>query len=203
MTALQPLYTPDRDTVLDLGPCQLRRWREGDQPSLLRHANDAEVARWLRDGFPHPYTAADADSWIEHAGVALAGKAFAIDVGGEAVGAVGLMPGDDIFARAAEVGYWLGRAYWGRGLAPLSLTALSRYATEQLGFLRLYAGVFAGNERSVRVLQKAGYQLESVRQAAIVKHGTVYDEATWVVLAQSHPAVQGRKRWSSKEFHVG
>lgn len=198
MSELPVLYTPDRDAEFDLGPARLRRFRDGDQPSLIRHADDEGVARWLRDGFPHPYTAADADSWVEHASTALAGYVFAIDVDGAAVGSVGLMPGSDVFAWSAEVGYWLGRDYWGRGLAPRALGALTEHALRHMGYLRLYAGVFAGNERSARVLAKCGYRLEGVRQAAVVKRGTVYDEAVWVRLAAEHPTVQGRTRWAAQ-----
>jgi len=198
MGELPVLYTPDRALEFDLGAARLRPFRDGDQPSLIRHANDWDIARWLRDGFPHPYTAADADNWVEHASTALAGYVFAIDVDGAVVGSVGLMPGSDVFAWSAEVGYWLGRAYWGRGLAPRALAALSEHALGHMGYLRLFAGVFAANQRSARVLAKCGYHLESVRQAAVVKRGTVYDEAVWVRLAAGHPAVQGRTSWAAQ-----
>ncbi len=167
----------------DLGACLLRPWRDGDQPALQRHANDWEVARWLRDRFPHPYTADDADEWVEYASTALLGQVFAIEVAGEAVGGVGLVPGEDIFRRSAEVGYWLGRSQWGQGLAPLAVQALSRYALEDRQFIRLFAGVFSGNHRSGRVLAKAGYTLEGVRRAAVYKGGQLLDEEVWVRLA--------------------
>src|SRR6266705_974005 len=49
---------------LDAGPCQIRAWRPGDRAALVRNANNRKVWRMLRDQFPHPYTAADADAWI-------------------------------------------------------------------------------------------------------------------------------------------
>lgn len=167
----------------DLGACVLRPWRDGDQPALQRHANDWGVACWLRDRFPHPYTTEDAEEWVEYASTVLLGQVFAIEVGGEAVGSVGLVPGEDVFRRSAEVGYWLGRSVWGRGLAPLALQALTRYALEECEYLRLFAGVFEGNQRSARVLAKAGYSLEGVRRAAVFKGGQVLDEEVWVRLA--------------------
>ncbi len=177
----------DDSPILELGPCRLRPWRDGDQPALLQHANDWEVARWLRDRFPHPYTADDAEEWVEYASTVLRREVFAIDVGGEAVGSVGLIPGEDIFRRSAEVGYWLGRSFWGHGLAPLALQAISRYAEDDLGFIRLFAGVFAGNQRSGRVLAKSGYHLESVRRSAVFKAGRVLDEEVWVRLRHPDP----------------
>ena len=174
---------PQPTASLDLGPCRLRPFADGDQPALVRHGNDWDVARWLRDSFPHPYTPADADQWVALASTQLRQTAFAIEVGGEAVGSVGLTPGNDVFHRSAEVGYWLGRAYWGRGLAALALAALSRYAFADLRMLRLFAGVYAGNAASERVLAKAGYALEGVRRMAVVKAGQVCDERVWVQLA--------------------
>lgn len=173
----------------DLGACRLRPWRDGDQPALLHHANDWQVARWLRDRFPHPYSADDADEWVAYASTVLRREVFAIEVDGEAVGSVGLIRGQDVFRLSAEVGYWLGRAAWGRGLAPLALQTLSRYAEEELGMVRLFAGVFAGNLRSGRVLAKSGYHLEGVRRAQVVKGGQLLDEEVWVRL--SGPARRG------------
>lgn len=182
----------DSSTVFDLGLCSLRPWRDGDQPALLRHASDWEVARWLRDRFPHPYTADDADEWVEYAGTVLKREVFAIDVAGEAVGSVGLVPGQDVFRHSAEVGYWLGRSAWGRGIAPLALQTLSSYAEQDLGFIRLFAGVFSGNQRSGRVLAKSGYHLEGVRRDAVVKAGQLLDEEVWVRLsAAPRPQIQG------------
>ena len=173
----------DRSVQFDLGACVVRPWRNGDQSSLQRHANDWEVARWLRDRFPHPYTCDDAEEWVEYASTTLLGQVFAIEVQGEAVGGVGLVPGEDVFRRSAEVGYWLGRSVWGRGLAPLALGAITRYALEDQRFLRLFAGVFAGNQKSSRVLAKAGYTLEGVRRGAVFKGGQLLDEEIWVRLA--------------------
>lgn len=190
----------DRVTF-ELEHCLLRPFVDGDQSAVVRHANDWAVARWLRDRFPHPYTAADADEWVHYASTALLDTVFAIDIDGEAVGAVGLTIGTDVFRRSAEVGYWLGRAHWGRGLAPAALAAVSNYAFSELAMLRLFAGVYAGNERSGRVLAKAGYSPEGVRQAAVVKAGQVLDEHIWVKLAASLPTSDARL--AQQEFSSG
>ena len=100
---------------LDCGCCVLRPWREGDEPSLVRHANNYEVWRRLRDRFPHPYTHADAEQWIAFVQRQDPHTQFAIEVRGEATGGIGLEVGSDIERRTAEIGYWLGEAFWGRG----------------------------------------------------------------------------------------
>src|SRR5688500_7750178 len=87
-----------------------------DAPALAHHANDRGIWENLRDRFPHPYTVADAVAYIEQVGRRPVQTSFGIVVAGEAVGSISLMVGDDIARRSAEVGYWIGRAHWGRGI---------------------------------------------------------------------------------------
>ena len=96
---------------LALGHGVIRSWRLEDIPSLVRHANNRRVWRNLRDRFPHPYTVSDAEQWIRHATGATPQTHFAIAIGGEAVGGVGLDLQTDVFRRSAEIGIWLGEVY--------------------------------------------------------------------------------------------
>lgn len=98
---------------------------------------------------------------------------FAIAPGGEAVGGIGLVPGVDIERVSAEVGYWLGRTVWGRGLASAALRSITRYAFDVLGLERVFALPFEANAASARVLVKAGYRLEGVLRSAAIKEGRV------------------------------
>jgi RimJ/RimL family protein N-acetyltransferase len=120
---------------LTLARCTLRPWRRGDESSLVLHANDRRVWLNLRDRFPHPYTAKDADEWIAHAGAQAPVLNFAIVVDGAAVGGIGLEPGTDVHRRSAEVGYWLGPPFWGRGIATEALRAVTDYAFTALSTL--------------------------------------------------------------------
>ena len=81
---------------LRLVRCVHRPWRPGDQPALVRHANNRAVWRNLRDGFPHPYTAAHAEAWIAYNQALTEPRNLAIEVDGEAAGGVGCQRGDDI-----------------------------------------------------------------------------------------------------------
>ena len=101
---------------LDCGKCKVRSWRPDDGASLVRHANNRKVWANLRDRFPHPYTAADARNWIEGALSKRPETGFTIDVSGEAVGGIGFELGTDVERYSAEVGYWLGEPFWGRGI---------------------------------------------------------------------------------------
>jgi RimJ/RimL family protein N-acetyltransferase len=95
----------DHGLRLDCGRCVFRPWREGDEPSLARHADNYEVWRRLRDRFPHPYTHADTEQWIASARQQDPQTSFATEARGEAVGGIGLELGSDIERRSAEIGY--------------------------------------------------------------------------------------------------
>src|SRR5690606_7656580 len=106
----------------------VRPWRWGDEASLVRHANNRKVWRNLLDTFPHPYTEADAREWLERRATPEAPVTnFAIEVDGEAAGGIGLRLGEDVARRSAEIGYWLGEAHWGRGIATEAVRALTDY----------------------------------------------------------------------------
>lgn len=157
----------------------LRPWRSDDAPSLARHANNRNVARQLRDRFPHPYTIADARQFIQMASGARPTTMFAMVVDDEAVGGIGFFPGADVERFSAEIGYWLAEPYWGRGITAEAITLVSRYAFEMCNMLRLFALPFADNQQSIRVLEKAGYTREAVLRASSVKYGQVRDQALY------------------------
>lgn len=162
--------------------CRVRPWRYSDLASLVHHANDPRVARTVRDHFPHPYTTADGERWLAHAIAAGQASNVAIEVDGHAVGGVGMIPGDDVHRIRAEVGYWLGHAYWGRGIMTCAVTAFSAHLLEERGFLRLEAPVFETNPASARVLEKSGYLLECRQRRAAIKEGRVIDILMYVRL---------------------
>jgi RimJ/RimL family protein N-acetyltransferase len=156
--------------------CTLRPFRPADAASVARHADDRRVWRNLRDAFPHPYAVADAERYIAAAAARSPVTSFAVDVAGEAVGSVSLRPGTDIERRSAEIGYWLGEAYWGRGVMSAAVAAATDYAFRDLALLRVFAVPFARNAASVRVLERAGYVLEGTMRRSAVKDGEVLDQ---------------------------
>ena len=160
---------------LDCGCCQLRPWQSGDEDSLVRHANDRGVSQNMRDRFPHPYTAADAEHWVRLASGQTPVTNFAIVVDEQPVGGIGLMLHEDIERCSAEIGYWLGKEFWNGGLATAAVRGLSEYAFSAYGLTRIYAVPFADNRASIRVLEKAGYQLEGRLRRAAIKDGVVRD----------------------------
>lgn len=171
------------DAELDAGACRLRRWRPSDHDALLRHADNRNIARNLRDLFPYPYTSEAAQGWLsDPLHEAALPTAFAIDVGGEAVGGIGLVPGRDVERFSAEVGYWLGEAVWGRGHATAALRAVTEYGFSSLGLHRIFALPFSHNAASIRVLEKAGYVFEARLSDSAFKDGAFVDQDLWVTI---------------------
>jgi len=140
--------------------CSLRPFRREDEPSVASLANNRAIARNLGDEFPHPYTLEDAREWIS-ARLADPEPAthLAIEVGGDAVGGIGLGTHGHQPARVAEVGYWLGEPYWGRGIASEALRLFRDYAFARFELHRLFACVVGWNRASARVLEKTGFRL--------------------------------------------
>ncbi|MHC5538187.1 GNAT family N-acetyltransferase [Singulisphaera rosea] len=161
---------------LDLGYCVIRSWRFEDQKSLVRHADDRDVWINLRDIFPHPYTPKAARDWLEFVNVMKPELDFAIAVEGSAVGGVGLVLHDDVERHSAEIGYWLGQSYWGRGIATAVVRAMTEWAFTHLDVCRIYAAVFEWNPASARVLEKSGYQFEGRLRRSVTKDGKTIDQ---------------------------
>jgi len=159
-----------------LSTCALREWRRGDEPSLVRHANNRNIWLNVRDTFPHPYSRSDALDWVQLASSEGLNLVFAIDIDGFAVGAVGLRPGEDVNRLSAEIGYWLGEEFWGRGIATEALAAVTEYAFQTLGMARVYAEVFEWNAASMRVLEKCGFEREGVLRKAAMKDRKLIDQ---------------------------
>lgn len=172
-----------KDTIVfDLPSCVVRDWMRGDEPSLVRHANNRSIWINLRDSFPFPYTMSDARRWVDIASTRLRGQAFAICVGGFAVGAVSLFPRDDVNRRSAEIGYWLGEQFWGKGIATEVVTAITGYGFSVMGLNRIFAEVFEWNRASMRVLEKAGYTIEGRMRRHAVKDGRVIDQILYAIV---------------------
>jgi RimJ/RimL family protein N-acetyltransferase len=154
----------------------LRKWRQDDEDAIVKHANNLNIAKHLRDRFPHPYTLADARGFLEMASAEDPQTNFAIEIDGEAAGGLGYVPGSDVERYSVEVGYWLGEAHWGRGVVTEALTVFTDYAFSRLGLLRVFALPLADNPASIRVLEKAGYSAEGRLRSSCVKYGQVRDQ---------------------------
>jgi len=169
--------------TLTLRTCEVRSWHPSDVDSVTVHANNRNVAINLRDRFPSPYTRRDGREFIKMARRMKPESFFAIAVGGEAVGGIGFVPGHDVERVSSEIGYWLGEAFWGRGIVTDALIAVTGYAIDTHGFTRLFALPFAHNQASCRVLEKAGYVLEGRLRNSAMKEGKLVDQLQYAFIA--------------------
>ena len=159
---------------LDCGVALLRAWRPGDLDSLVASASDESVSRGLRDRFPYPYTGNDGRAWLARA-VDESDRAWAVEIDGAAVGGVSLHPGSDVHRHSAELGYWLGQRYWGRGIMTSIIGIFTAQAMDAFTLYRVFATVYANNPASARVLEKCGFVREGVQKSAVVKRGELLD----------------------------
>src|SRR5262249_56847751 len=120
--------------------------------------------------------------WIEIASIAVPLTNFAIEVDGEAAGAIGIVLGQDVHRRSAEIGYWLGEQYWGRGITSEAVRAVTEYAFSTFDLNRIWAGVFDRNGVSAHVLEKAGYSLEARLKSAVTKNSETLDELLYALV---------------------
>jgi ribosomal-protein-alanine N-acetyltransferase len=168
---------------LKLTRCDVRSWHADDVPSLVEHANNRQIWINLRDRFPHPYTRANGQAFIRDSRMMRPETFFAIAVNHAAVGGIGFVPQADVDRMSAEVGYWLGEAFWGKGIVTEALVAVTRYAIDEHGLTRLFALPFAHNTASCRVLEKAGYVLEARLRKSAIKEGQVIDQCQYAFIA--------------------
>jgi RimJ/RimL family protein N-acetyltransferase len=161
---------------LALGSCVVREWVDDDLESLVQHANDRNVWINLRDRFPHPYTTADGREFLAHVRSEAPSTIWAIEVDGVAAGGIGLARQTDVERISAEIGYWLGQRFWGRGVMTDALRAVTATALSQPDLYRIFALPFADNVASIRVLEKAGYTLEGRMAQSAIKDGVIRNQ---------------------------
>ncbi|MCU7496834.1 MAG: GNAT family N-acetyltransferase [Ignavibacteria bacterium] len=166
--------------VIDLGICRIRPWKFTDKESLAHYANNWNIWINLRDAFPHPYTVDDAEVWLNMVVNKKPVTQFAIEVDEKAVGAIGFIIKEDVQRIQAEIGYWLAEEFWGHGIASAALKAVSEYAFHNFDIHRIYADVFEWNKASLRVLEKAGFELEVRQKKSIIKNGEIIDLFVYV-----------------------
>ena len=155
----------------------LRPYRKGDEESLGKHINSKEVSRFMST-VPFPYKMSDAHYWIKHNSKLdkLKNKKeinFAIEISNSVVGGIGLM--HIAKNHKAEIGYWLGRKYWGKGIMTEAIKIIVDYAFNQLKLRRVYAKAFIKNKPSVRVLEKNDFKLEGILKKELPKNNKFFD----------------------------
>jgi RimJ/RimL family protein N-acetyltransferase len=138
------------------------------------------VVRYLSSKIPTPYTLEDAQWWVSTG--SKIGIVKAIDFNGSLVGCIGAEQGEFEYQRSAEVGYWIAKEYWRKGIATHVINEIISLVFKTTDIVRLFASVFSLNTASMNVLVKCGFELESVQQKAIYKNDEFYNNHLFSIL---------------------
>lgn len=166
--------------------CIIREWKPEDASDLSELLNNKNILNNLRDGLPYPYTETDAEEYISTMLSADKTKtfAFAITVDDKAIGSIGVFRCDNIHSRTAEMGYYIGEPYWGKGLGTSAVKQVCNYIFEHTDIIRIFAEPFAYNTASCRVLEKAGFQFEGLLRNNAIKNGKVLDMKMYALIRE-------------------
>ena len=154
----------------------IREWQISDTKSLTENINNISIWNNMRDYLPYPYNENDANDFIKM--VLNKSKPvvdMAIDINGNAVGGIGIILKEDVERICAEIGYWLGEAYWNRGIMSEAIKQMTNYAFNNFSLHKIFATPFDFNIASQCVLQKAGYKLEAVLKHSAIKNEKIID----------------------------
>ena len=174
---------PEEQPVLRTSRLVLRPFALSDAGMIQQLAGDELVADTTLN-MPHPYLDGMAESWIltrEAEWKSGTLVAFAIEESGELRGTISLRLAPA--HRRAETGYWIGRAWWGRGFATEAVCAILDFAFDQLKLNRVEATHFTRNPASGRVMEKAGMTREGLHRERFLKNGRFEDVVQYAILA--------------------
>lgn len=160
----------------------LRPWTIADASTLTAYFNNINIWSNLRDYIPHPYVVKDAEEFVTNQAAIEPTRNFAILNEGEIVGGIGIILQEDVYRMNVELGYWIAEPFWGQGIATIAVGLMTEYVFSTFTINRIVAEVFEYNKASMRVLEKNGYYLESVRRKGILKNDLLADDFVWVKL---------------------
>lgn len=178
-----PIPLPLPSPCLKSAHLELRRLEERHESRIQTLAADYEIAVATLS-FPHPYPPGAAKSWMDKKRESFENGdelVVAIEEGGQLIGTMGLQLNrrDD----SAELGYWIGKPYWGRGYATEAAVVMLSFGFEKLGLHRIQAQVMSRNPASGRVLEKIGMRHEGHLRGALKKWGVYEDVDIYAALA--------------------
>lgn len=162
----------------------LRELTEKDHTALVELANNKKIWSNLRDVFPHPYSAQDGHNFISMVHTDTNAKRFAIDYDSNFVGMIGMFPQGDVYRYNAELGYWIGEKYWGKGIGTSAVSLIVEYAFNKTEITRLYAGIFGYNKASAKILEKNNFRNEGIAKSTVFKDGEYHDEMRYAILKE-------------------
>lgn len=106
----------------------------------------------------------------------------AIVVNGKVVGSIALFRRDDVYCKSAEIAYWLGEPFWGKGIVSEAIKQICQIAFEQYNVVRIFAKPYAHNTGSRKALEKAGFVSEGLMKKGVYKDGKFFDYCMYALV---------------------
>jgi len=177
--------------ILETQRLILRPWAEDDAEELYKYAKDPDVGPMA--GWPVHISVENSREIIRSVLSAPETYAVCLKETGKPVGSIGLhrndlAESDDEY----ELGYWIGKPYWGQGLIPEASREILRYAFEDLGMNRIWCGYYDGNEKSRKVQIKLGFEYQRKTKGIEVK---LLNE-----VRTGHSNLMTKERWQKVEL---
>jgi ribosomal-protein-alanine N-acetyltransferase len=177
------------DNLLEGERVILRPLVASDAPAIYRHLQDKAIVRWTSN-IPWPYKKAHSVSFIKNSKEmrkTMKGFNFGVVPKGETevVGIVGLMK-YDAANKKAELGYWLAKPYWGRGIMTESAGLAVDFAFSKLKCHRVYVRAFKANIASNKIIQKLGFKFEGIDREADYRFGKWQDTVRYGLLRKEY-----------------
>jgi len=166
----------------------LRQLKKADDKSLFKYANDRLISQYTM--VPYPYTLAMAQAFIKDTAKKIKAD-VSYDFGivaegsGEVVGmtAIRVIEGK---AKVGEIGYWLGRKYWGKGIVSEAVTMMLKFAFKDLKLNKVHAKVMRPNTASIKILGKNNFMLEGMLRKHEYKLGKIHDVLVFGLLKEEY-----------------
>lgn len=162
----------------------LRNLSMADVERMATIANDPSISIHLRDKFPYPYTQTDAANFIQALENDNPCYSWAIIIDDQLTGVISLILQEDIYRHSAEIGFWLGKEYWSKGIMTEAVDLVCHYAFSELNLIRIYAAVFETNSASLQVLRKNKFVLEGIRTKAVLKNKVLLNDCLMALIRE-------------------
>jgi ribosomal-protein-alanine N-acetyltransferase len=161
---------------------ELRKWEKVDSENFFKYSSNTKIAENMRDAFPT--TLDDCRKTVEcfSCNDETQQCCRAIVVNGEAAGCIALFLKNDVYCKSAEIAYWLGEPFWGRGIMSRAIKELCQTAFEQYDIVRIFAEPYAHNIGSRKALEKAGFVLEGIMKKSVYKNGRFFDSCLYALV---------------------
>ncbi len=170
----------------------LRPWEESDAEAMFKYASDPDIGPIA--GWPPHTSVENSREIIRTVFAAPETYAVVLKATGEPVGSCGIMFSDSLHSaemkpREAEIGYWIGKPYWGQGLIPEAVTALLARCFNDLHLDAAWCGYYDGNTKSKRVIEKCGFKFHHTNKDIVSPLGDKRTEHFYVMTKEDYRAV--------------